>query len=603
MRTRALVLAGLIAGLAHTLPAVAALPTFSEVREAHPSCYADLLDHNGQLLQRIRLTPGARRLDWVPLASLSPAMQQALLISEDQRFFRHHGVDWQAVFGAAWENLFYNTHRGASTLTMQLAGLLDPRLSRETGGRSVRQKLRQIAAAQTLERHWDKAQILEAYLNLARFRAGLTGIHAATQGLFGTTPSAIDPAQATLLAALLRGPDVPASVVASRACTLAHRMSAPQPDCQHIRALAARYLTHPPHLQQTPGLASDAARYLLAQPGQRLVTSLDRSLQRSSLEALNEAMPQNGPYSDGAVLIISADSGEILAWATRHAQPASSDPLMQPRLLDQAAWPLLVELAFERGTLQPDQMIDASPLPLLPDPATSPGVTPQPPQTTITVARMLTDGNYPAAWRVLDAVPAPAFSALLPSFGLGLAQPGQPEPIVGNLLALGSAWQTLANHGVETPLSFRPGGLPDRMPTLQSDAVAQLSQLLADPRNHPALQSAAVSARAAWLSGQSGCGQWSLGYTANRVILLWLDVQACRSGPHRPDGFAAWAHLANMLDATQSTDQPYDFSLDPQPGNMLPAPADSFLPRFDGEQSLPAPPPLSDKTDKHPLKY
>lgn len=203
---------------------------------------------------------------------------------------------------------------------------------------------------------------------------------------------------------------------------------------------------------------------------------------------------------------------------------------------------------------------------------------------------MLTDGSYPAAWRLLDALPPSAFAALLPSFGLGLAQPSQPEPIVGNLLALGSAWQTLANHGMETSLSFRPGGLPDRLPMLQSDAVAQLTQLLADPRNHPALQSAAVSARAAWLSGQSDCSQWSLGYTAHQVILLWLDVQTCRGGPHRPDGFAAWAHLANRLDAMQSADQPVDLSLDPQLGNMLSAPQDIFLPRFDSDPSPLAPP-------------
>ena len=82
-----------------------------------------------------------RRGQWVALADVSPALRTALVLSEDKRFYEHSGVDWQAVSSAAWANLWNTRTRGASTITMQLAALLDDDLQRSRGGRSVVQKL------------------------------------------------------------------------------------------------------------------------------------------------------------------------------------------------------------------------------------------------------------------------------------------------------------------------------------------------------------------------------------------------------------------------------------------------------------------------------
>ncbi|MCP2936002.1 transglycosylase domain-containing protein, partial [Salmonella enterica subsp. enterica serovar Typhimurium] len=120
-------------------------------------------------------------------------------------------VDWTALAGATWDNLWRTLEgrrpRGASTLTMQLAGLIDPALRLQGTRRSVGQKWDQAAAAREIERRWNKAQILEAYFNLAPFRGELRGISAATRGLFGKDPDAVDAREALLLAALLRGPN------------------------------------------------------------------------------------------------------------------------------------------------------------------------------------------------------------------------------------------------------------------------------------------------------------------------------------------------------------------------------------------------------------
>ena len=86
---------------------------------------AVVVDRHGAPLQQVRIDANVRRLPWVALADISPALRAALLASEDKRFYQHAGVDWDAVAAAAWGSLWHSRTRGASTITMQLAGLLD----------------------------------------------------------------------------------------------------------------------------------------------------------------------------------------------------------------------------------------------------------------------------------------------------------------------------------------------------------------------------------------------------------------------------------------------------------------------------------------------
>ncbi|MNM95528.1 Penicillin-binding protein 1A [compost metagenome] len=151
----------------------AALPAFAQVRDDWRSADVAVLDRHGDVVGRVRDDFRARRGDWVALAQASPALRTAIVLSEDKRFYAHSGVDWQGVAAAAWANLWNTRTRGASTLTMQLAGLLDDDLRRPGAaaqGRSFTQKVGQAAGAAMLERSWSKDQILEAYLNLVPFR-------------------------------------------------------------------------------------------------------------------------------------------------------------------------------------------------------------------------------------------------------------------------------------------------------------------------------------------------------------------------------------------------------------------------------------------------
>ncbi|MET5019964.1 biosynthetic peptidoglycan transglycosylase, partial [Burkholderia pseudomallei] len=99
--------------------------------------------------------------------------------------------DWRGMGGAAWGIGWNERSRGASTVTMQLAGLLSV-TPRRSGQRSLPQKAAQAMNALRLERGWRKDQILEAYLNLVPFRGESVGLDAMSHALFGKAPSGLD---------------------------------------------------------------------------------------------------------------------------------------------------------------------------------------------------------------------------------------------------------------------------------------------------------------------------------------------------------------------------------------------------------------------------
>ena len=102
-----------------------ATPSFDEVKAAYTPSDAWLLARDGRVLQQTRLDKKVRRLEWTRIEEVSPALLRALIYSEDKRFYEHSGVDWNAVAASSWRNLWNSKTRGASTLTMQLAGLLE----------------------------------------------------------------------------------------------------------------------------------------------------------------------------------------------------------------------------------------------------------------------------------------------------------------------------------------------------------------------------------------------------------------------------------------------------------------------------------------------
>lgn len=146
------------------------------------------------------------RLEWtpVPLSRIAPALQRAVVVSEDARFWEHEGVDWDAIRQALQQDLEAGgVRRGASTITQQLAKnlYLSP-------SRSPWRKLREWAITGRLERNLTKRRILELYLNVVEFGERTYGAEAAACRYFRKSASRLTPREAATLAAVIPSPRI-----------------------------------------------------------------------------------------------------------------------------------------------------------------------------------------------------------------------------------------------------------------------------------------------------------------------------------------------------------------------------------------------------------
>src|SRR5688572_5853025 len=139
-----------------------------------------VVDRNGRLLRAYATAEGRWRLP-VSLGEVDHRLVNMLLAYEDRRFREHQGVDPLAMARAAYQWLTNGrVISGGSTITMQVARLMEPR-----GDRTLAAKLRQIVRAVEIERSLSKDEILSLYLTLAPYGGNLEGLRAATLAYFG----------------------------------------------------------------------------------------------------------------------------------------------------------------------------------------------------------------------------------------------------------------------------------------------------------------------------------------------------------------------------------------------------------------------------------
>lgn len=176
-------------------------PSIAQIYVWEPIRATQVLDARGRLIDELfieRRTP-------VSLAELPPYVGQAFIAVEDKRFYRHHGLDYRGIARAAVQNLLRGGGAGGgSTITQQLARNMFPE---EIGfARRIRRKLKEAKVALELERAYTKEQILEAYLNQVHFGHGWHGIETAARHYFGKSAAEVNPAEAALLAAVVKAP-------------------------------------------------------------------------------------------------------------------------------------------------------------------------------------------------------------------------------------------------------------------------------------------------------------------------------------------------------------------------------------------------------------
>ena len=176
------------------------LPDPTSVARANPRTTALIEQRRAEARARGRAF--RPRQQWVALARVAPIAIQAVVISEDARFYAHGAFDWKEVQAATEQSLDRGrTLRGASTITQQLAKNLW--LGTE---RSLWRKVKEAVLALKLERALPKRRILVLYFNVAEWADGVFGIEAAARARFGVPAERLSTAQAALLAAMLPAP-------------------------------------------------------------------------------------------------------------------------------------------------------------------------------------------------------------------------------------------------------------------------------------------------------------------------------------------------------------------------------------------------------------
>jgi len=176
----------------------AGLPDAEEIKAFQPpsTVNPERLNWNKRPTDSIRI--------WTPLKRISPYLQKAVIISEDDVFYQHDGVNYETMkdaFRVNWEKGRYV--RGASTLTMQLArnAFLHKR-------KTLLRKVRELILARRLEDHLSKTRILELYLNIVEWGDGIYGAEAASRYYFGKSAASLNLSEATLLASMLPNPKI-----------------------------------------------------------------------------------------------------------------------------------------------------------------------------------------------------------------------------------------------------------------------------------------------------------------------------------------------------------------------------------------------------------
>lgn len=522
----------------------AALPSYEEVRRAYGPSDSLLLDRGGELLQELRMDPLRRRLQWTPLTRISPTLVAAVIRAEDRRFHEHAGVDYLSAGAALFRGITSAGLRGASTISMQLAALLEPDLKAGKKKRSLGQKARQALAARKMERTWSKEKILEAYLNLVTFRGELQGIAAASRGLFGKDPHGLDRPEALILASLIRFPAASFDEVARRADLLARSLQWPF-EKREIMEAVLRPLAGGSGAGTRVSLAPHAARRLLrGRPaGAQVSCTLDKRLQQFVLETLVQHLLPLRPRNvrDAAVLVVENRTGEILAYASHSGEPERArfvDGVQAKRQAGSTLKPFLYALAFDRRILTPVSLLNDAPVDVpvpggIYRPLDYEGRFQGPVTTRVALASSL---NVPAV-ETLSLVGQELFLRTLRRLGFeGLHESGD---YYGPSLALGTAdvslwdlvnaYRTLANGGERREQRFAVHETPLPPQRIFSPQAAFLvSDILAD-REARSITFGLESPLATpfWSAVKTGTSKdmrdnWCLGYSRKYTVGVWV---------------------------------------------------------------------------------
>ncbi len=488
-----------------------------------------VLDRTGKAM-RIGLTPDQKYRIRTRLEDIPPEAQASVIRYEDKHFWRHPGVNVFSIARSVWGMLAGGRVMGGSTITMQVARLA---LGLKTG--SIKDKIRQIWHALKLERHFTKAQILEAYFNLAPYGGNVEGLGAAAWVYFHKPPAELTPLESTALMLVPQNPAVRQPSSANR-----HFFDA---SARLLKAWYGTRETAPLRVYGTRDLPFAcphlAGELLLAKDLPDMVaTPIDPAQQELLERALRRFARRNGPrgLANAAAMLVHWPTMEVraLAGSADFASTAISgqiDGTLTRRSPGSTLKPFIYALALEQGLIHP--------MTLLKDlPRSFAGYDPENFDYQFR-------GPLPAgeALRLSRNVPALSLAARLKNpdlydflkrchvafafskehFGLSLVLGGAEV----TMRELAACYCMLANKGVWQPLRLwnAPGTEPLREQRLSPEASFVVLRMLESPASEASLRTKGQGRIPALFKTGTSNGYrdaWTAGIFGPYVLVVWV---------------------------------------------------------------------------------
>ena len=373
--------------LLYVLALVPFTPGISDLRKAKVGLPTVLLAADGTVLAEYKQV----NREWVKLDRIAASVVNALIATEDHRFFQHHGIDFHRTAGALLSTV-QGDLQGGSTITQQLARNLYPdEIGRAT---SITRKIKEAITALKIEALYTKTEILETYLNTVPFLYNAFGIEMAARTYFDKSAFELNVLEGATLIGMLKGTSYynpvqnPERALQRRNLVLAQMVKDGTLSANALDALSRKPLGLDFERQlATPGLAPHMAQYLrkwliawaddegynIHADGLRVVTTLDAGMQKAATQSvarqlaqLQKLADQRGrpaqehPTLQAGFLALDPRDGAVRAWVgSRDFATEQFDHVSQARRQPGSTFkPFVYGAAFMQGFKPQDTFID-----------------------------------------------------------------------------------------------------------------------------------------------------------------------------------------------------------------------------------------------------
>lgn len=507
----------------------------------------------------------------VKLDEISPLLIQSVLTSEDRWFYYHPGFNIVSLVSAAIDNVKAGkVVRGGSTITMQIARMIEPK------PRTLKSKILEILRAMQLEIHYSKKELLEFYFNLTPYGGNIEGVGAASFFYFGKNPLELSPSQAALLTTLPRSPEELRPDKDYEACRKTRDRVL---NVMLTKGLIDKYEFENARAEkiqvertERPAIAPHLCRELaLANPqGGEIISTIDLEKQvicEKLLSKFGYQLAAKDIHNASAVILDNV-AGDVLAlvgsidfYDDNHS--GQIDGALAERSPGSALKPFVYAMALDKGLISPRMYLKDLPVYYS-------GYSPQNYDDTYRAVVSASDAlrlslNVPAV-NVLAKTGLKDFFQLLHRGGIttiGGQYYDYGLPLVlgsceVKLLELANLYRALANGGIYTQYSLEPDRLQPAPDTLFSRGASYIiAEILSDltrPEFPSSWEFAEDIPKIAWKTGTSYGRKdaWSIGFNPRYTIGVWVGNFDAQPSPELVGVEAAAPILFEIFSAVTS---------------------------------------------------